>query len=89
MSTSFTIDFSFIMLVVYRIYAAVNLMKLSFYRLYPILKEMKEERLPIKKADHKFTSTDYSSWPDDECWELIDGAAYTMSSAPTSTHQSL
>jgi len=45
--------------------------------------------LPIKKADHKFTYVDYSSWPDEERWELIDGVAYNMSPAPTSTHQRL
>ena len=50
---------------------------------------MKKVGLPIKKADHKFTYVDYSSWPDDERWELIDGVAYNMSPAPTSTHQRL
>jgi Uma2 family endonuclease len=48
---------------------------------------MKQVGLPIKRADHKFTYVDYSIWPDDERWELIDGAAYNMSPAPTSTHQ--
>lgn len=43
--------------------------------------------LPIKKADHKFTCADYSSWPDDERWELIDGTAYNMSPAPSTIHQ--
>ncbi len=50
---------------------------------------MKKVGLPIKKADHKFTYVDYSSWPDDERWELIDGVAYNMSPAPTSTHQDI
>lgn len=43
--------------------------------------------LPIKKADHKFTYVEYSTWPDDERWELIEGVAYNMSPAPTSSHQ--
>jgi len=45
--------------------------------------------LPIKKSDHKFTYVEYSMWPDDERWELIDGIAYNMSPAPTSTHQDI
>jgi len=48
---------------------------------------MKKVGLPIKKADHKFTCTDYRSWPDNERWELIDGAAYNMSPAPSTSHQ--
>ncbi|NQT60054.1 MAG: Uma2 family endonuclease [Bacteroidetes bacterium] len=43
--------------------------------------------LPIKKADHKFTYVEYSTWPDDERWELIDGTAYNMSPAPSTSHQ--
>ena len=43
--------------------------------------------LPIKKSDHKFTYTEYSTWPDDERWELIDGTAYNMSPAPSTSHQ--
>jgi Uma2 family endonuclease len=61
--------------------------RLFFPRHYPILKEMKKMGLPMKRADHKFTYVDYSMWPDDERWELIDGAAYNMSPAPTSRHQ--
>ena len=43
--------------------------------------------LPIKKADYKFTCADYSSWPDGERWELIEGTAYNMSPAPSTNHQ--
>lgn len=50
---------------------------------------MKKVGLPIKRADHKFTYAEYSIWPDDERWELIDGIAYNMSPAPTSTHQDI
>ncbi len=41
-----------------------------FSELYPILEEMKKMGLPIKKADHKFTYIEYSTWPNDERWEL-------------------
>ncbi len=41
------------------------------------------------KTDHKFTYKDYSSWPEDERWELIDGIAYDMCAAPTSKHQEI
>ncbi len=34
-----------------------------------------------------FTYADYCTWPQDERWELIDGAAYAMSPAPTRLHQ--
>lgn len=43
--------------------------------------------LPIKKAEYKFTYKDYSTWPDDERWELVDGVAYNMSPAPSTLHQ--
>ncbi|MCK5098813.1 MAG: Uma2 family endonuclease [Desulfobacteraceae bacterium] len=43
--------------------------------------------LPKGKSDHKFTYKDYSSWPEDERWELIDGIAYDMCAAPSSWHQ--
>ena len=41
------------------------------------------------KAYRKFTYADYVTWPDEERWELIDGNAYDMTPAPTTTHQSL
>jgi Uma2 family endonuclease len=34
-----------------------------------------------------YTYRDYSGWPDDERWELIDGTAYNMTPAPTTQHQ--
>lgn len=40
------------------------------------------------KTDH-YTYADYCRWPEDERWELIDGVAYSMSPAPSVTHQSL
>jgi len=42
-----------------------------------------------KKSEKKFTYADYSTWPDDERWELIDGEAYNMTPAPTVTHQKI
>ena len=35
----------------------------------------------------RYTLADWRSWPDDERWELIDGAAYNMSPAPKVKHQ--
>ncbi len=43
--------------------------------------------LKKEKTDSKFTYRDYSSWPEDERWELIDGIAYDMCAAPSSWHQ--
>ena len=40
------------------------------------------------KKETRFTYADYCAWPDDERWELIDGAAYAMSS-PTASHQAI
>ncbi len=45
--------------------------------------------IPKKKTDYKFTYKDYSSWPDDERWELINGVAYDMCAAPVRKHQEL
>lgn len=42
-----------------------------------------------KKLDQRFTYKDYLLWSDDERWELIDGAAYDMSPAPSRKHQSI
>lgn len=43
--------------------------------------------LPLKKDDQIYTYRDYSLWPDDERWELIDGVAWNMSPAPATKHQ--
>jgi len=42
---------------------------------------------PARKTDHPYTYGEYSSWPDDERWELIDGVAWNMSPAPSPLHQ--
>ncbi len=39
------------------------------------------------KTEKKFTCKDYLKWPDEERWELIDGAAYNMTPAPSLRHQ--
>ena len=43
------------------------------------------EALPEYK---RFTYSDYSTWSDDERWELIDGVPYAMS-APSRRHQEI
>ena len=40
-----------------------------------------------KQYQARYTVADYLSWPDDERWELIAGAVYSMSPAPTIKHQ--
>lgn len=46
--------------------------------------------MPLTKAkEEKFTYSDYVTWPDDERWELIDGEAYDMPSAPSIKHQKI
>lgn len=41
----------------------------------------------LAQPAHRFTWSDYRSWPDDERWELIGGVAYAMSAAPSIKHQ--
>jgi len=36
-----------------------------------------------------YTYGDYLNWDDDERWELIDGAAYNMTPAPSRRHQDI
>ena len=43
-------------------------------------------RLP--EEDGLYTYADYSTWDDDQRWELIDGVAYAMA-APTAAHQDI
>lgn len=44
---------------------------------------------PVRKKEGKFTYGDYLKWPEEERWELIDGAAYDMSPAPLRRHQEI
>jgi Uma2 family endonuclease len=48
--------------------------------------EVMKMGLPAVKRERHFTYKDYKLWPDDERWELIDGAAYLMA-APNRPHQ--
>ena len=43
---------------------------------------------PLLKPKSVFTYADYSRWPDDERWELIDGEAYAMA-GPSRIHQTV
>jgi len=43
----------------------------------------------VKKTKERYTYSDYLSWPDEERWEIIDGAAYDMSPAPGVRHQNV
>lgn len=40
-----------------------------------------------KRIDKKYTYADYLTWPEGERWEIIDGEAYDMTPAPTTSHQ--
>jgi len=42
---------------------------------------------PDSKKDRIYTYGDYSTWPEDERWELIDGVAWNMSPAQNRFHQ--
>lgn len=40
-----------------------------------------------KSLEQIYTYKEYSNWPEDQRWELIDGKAYNMSPAPSIVHQ--
>jgi Uma2 family endonuclease len=44
--------------------------------------------LAIKK-DKTYTYQDYSTWPENERWEIITGTAYNMTPAPNVKHQDI
>jgi len=44
---------------------------------------------PNLAPDERFTYRHYRTWPDSERWELIEGAAYSMSPTPLTRHQRL
>jgi Uma2 family endonuclease len=50
---------------------------------------VKKVGLPARKLDRKYTYGDYRTWPNDERWELIDGVAWNMSPAPSTSHQGI
>lgn len=39
------------------------------------------------RGEKKYTWQEYLTWPDDERWEVIDGAAYDMTPSPSFQHQ--
>jgi Uma2 family endonuclease len=45
--------------------------------------------LAVKLNTEHFSYADYLRWPDHERWELIDGVAYDMSTAPSRRHQKI
>ena len=44
---------------------------------------------PFKRQKESYTYADYLEWPDDERWEIIEGAPYNMSPAPGTEHQQI
>ena len=42
---------------------------------------------PARRTDHRYTYGEYRTWAEDERWELIDGVAWDMSTAPFRRHQ--
>jgi len=50
---------------------------------------VKKEGLPEKKGEKPYTYAQYLAWPEEERWELIDGAAYDVSAAPNRQHQEI
>ena len=45
--------------------------------------------MQVQYKEKRYTYADYCSWSDCERWELIDGAAYAMSPAPSWIHQAI
>ena len=45
--------------------------------------------MALPKEREKYSWADYLSWPESERWELIRGEAYSMSPAPSRTHQAI
>jgi len=43
--------------------------------------------VPLKKEGTRFNYSDYLKWPEEERWEIISGAAYNMTPAPSTHHQ--
>ncbi len=43
--------------------------------------------IPDVEKNGSYTYADYKTWPDDERWEIINGAVYDMSPAPKRNHQ--
>lgn len=41
------------------------------------------------KMEKRYTYSDFMTWPDEECWEIINGIPYAMSPAPSRKHQAM
>lgn len=46
-----------------------------------------KETKPKAGAKERYTYGDYLTWPEEERWELIAGVPYSMTPAPSRTHQ--
>lgn len=44
--------------------------------------------MPLPQENRKYTYADYLTWPENERWEIIDGAPY-MQAAPSWQHQAI
>lgn len=53
------------------------------------MKSKISEPKPEAATKDSYTYGDYSEWPDEERWELIDGIPYNMSPAPSRIHQKI
>jgi Uma2 family endonuclease len=42
---------------------------------------------PAESVQQRFSWNEYKEWPEDERWQIIDGQAYCMTSAPNIRHQ--
>ena len=51
------------------------------------LKEAQVMVFPSEKNRQMFSWNDYKKWPEDERWQIIDGQAYCMTTAPNIRHQ--
>ena len=45
--------------------------------------------MAMPRQNKRYTYADYCTWDDSERWELIEGAPYAMSPAPSSVHQGI
>jgi hypothetical protein len=63
--------------------------KLLLFYSYAVGNSIRHHMAERAQNNTHYTYRDYSGWPDDERWELIDGTAYNMTPAPTTQHQGI